>query len=262
MSDIDSLLQLMRRLRDPRSGCPWDLEQNFDTIVPYTIEEAYEVADAVQRRRYDELKDELGDLLFQVVFHAQMASEAGLFDFEDVVRTIVDKMTRRHPHVFGDAKVADAEEQTRAWEALKARERAEKDQQGSVLDQVPLALPALSRAAKLQKRAARQGFDWPQTAPVVNKIREELEELQAELDSGDRERQEEELGDLLFSCVNLARHLELDPEHTLRRANEKFARRYRALEAYFQSRNQTPNAATPEQLEAAWSEIKHKEIGD
>jgi len=259
MSDIQALLHLMARLRDPQSGCPWDLEQDFDSIVPYTIEEAYEVADAIQRRRYDELKDELGDLLFQVVFHSQLAHESGLFGFDDVVEAIVEKMTRRHPHVFGDAVVEDAEQQSRAWEELKARERSDRDKQTSLMDQVPLALPSLTRAAKLQKRAAKHGFDWPDAAPVMDKVREELGELQAELETGDRARIEEELGDLLFSCVNLARHLELDPEHTLRQANEKFSRRFRALEDHYRSIEGGLASTSPEQMEAVWSKIKQAE---
>jgi len=262
MSDVEALLQLMARLRDPRGGCPWDLEQDFDSIVPYTIEEAYEVADAIQRRCYDELKDELGDLLFQVVFHARLASENGLFDFHDVVDAIVDKMTRRHPHVFGDAVVEGAEQQSRAWEELKARERADKNSEASILDQVPLGLPALTRAAKLQKRAAKHGFDWPDIAPVMGKVREELDELQAELAEGNRECQEDELGDLLFSCVNLARHLDLDPEHSLRRANEKFIRRFHALEEHFHTAETELAAASPEQMEAVWSQIKLSEPSD
>jgi ATP diphosphatase len=262
MSDIKALLQLMARLRDPQSGCPWDIEQTFDTIAPYTIEEAYEVADAIERRAYDELVDELGDLLFQVVFHAQIAHEAKLFDFNDVVRAIVDKMTRRHPHVFGDAVIENAEEQTRAWEELKARERAQQDARGSLLDQVPLGLPALTRAAKLQKRAAKHGFDWQDTGPVLDKVREELDELQAELARGDRQRLQEELGDLLFSCVNLARHLDLDPEHTLRQANHKFSRRFRALEDHYRQQAGGLESATPEQMEVVWKQVKAEENPD
>ena len=259
MGDIRPLLQLMARLRDPQCGCPWDIEQTFGSIAPYTIEEAYEVADAIERHAYGELVDELGDLLFQVVFHAQIAREAHLFDFDDVVRAIVDKMTRRHPHVFGDAVIGSAEEQTRAWEELKAGERAQEDGQGSLMDHIPLGLPALTRAAKLQKRAARHGFDWPDVRPVVDKVREELDELQAELPRGDRTHLQEELGDLLFSCVNLARHLELDPEHALRQGNEKFSRRFHSLEQHFRHQPGGLEAASAEEMEEVWNRIKATE---
>ena len=262
MSDIDALLQLMARLRDPQSGCPWDIEQSFDSIAPYTIEEAYEVADAIERQAYGELVDELGDLLFQVVFHAQIAREARLFDFDDVVRAIVDKMTRRHPHVFGDAVIGSAEDQTRAWEQLKAAERAEKAVHDSLLDAIPVGLPALTRAAKLQKRAARHGFDWPDITPVLGKVREELDELQAELAQGDRTRLQEELGDLLFSCVNLTRHLDLDPEHALRQSNEKFRRRFRMLEEHYRQQPGGLESASPEQMDDVWNHIKAEENAD
>ena len=235
--DIGRLLQIMARLRTPRGGCPWDLEQNFATIAPYTIEEAYEVADAIDRGDMASLKDELGDLLFQVVFHAQMASEAGDFGFGDVVRNISDKMLRRHPHVFGDASIATAEAQTTAWETHKAAERqARAEAEGrapSVLDGVAAGLPALSRAIKLQNRAARVGFDWPDIAPVFDKISEEIGELRAELaaDSSNLNRLEDELGDVLFVLANLARHLKVDPEAALRRTNAKFERRFQRIEA-------------------------------
>ncbi len=233
--DIEGLLEVMARLRDPDGGCPWDVEQTFATIVPHTIEEAYEVADAIENNDMASLKDELGDLLFQVVFYAQMSKEAGDFDFHDVVAGISDKMVRRHPHVFADAVFDSAEEQLHAWEESKRRERAEKDKdtnddEESALDGVISALPALSRANKLQKRAARVGFDWDSTDPVVGKVREELEEVEAEIPSGDRGRLEDELGDLLFCCVNLARKLDIDPESALRGGNSKFERRFRRME--------------------------------
>ncbi|MBD3669866.1 MAG: nucleoside triphosphate pyrophosphohydrolase [Gammaproteobacteria bacterium] len=255
MSDIQALLDLMARLRDPQSGCPWDIEQNFDSIAPYTIEEAYEVADAIERKAYDELRDELGDLLFQVVFHARLAAESGHFDFNDVVRAIVDKMTRRHPHVFGNARVDDSAEQTRAWESLKAQERAQKPGQQYLLDDVPLGLPALTRAAKLQKRAARHGFDWPELAPVLDKVREELAEVEAELEANDPTRLQEEMGDLLFACVNLARHLNLDPEHSLRQGNEKFRQRFNRVEEHFHGVEGLESASL-EQMEQAWNRVK------
>ena len=244
---IDDLLEIMSRLRDPDGGCPWDVEQTFATIAPHTIEEAYEVADAIERGDMVALKDELGDLLFQVVFYAQMANEDGVFDFDAIVAAIADKMVRRHPHVFGDTEIADAEAQTIAWEEHKARERAEKagakggeggdgaqgsSAPGSALDGVTIALPALVRALKLQKRAARVGFDWDGLAPVLGKVREELTEVEAEIEAGNGEdRLGDELGDLMFCCVNLARKLGIDPEDALRRGNAKFDRRFRRMEA-------------------------------
>jgi len=241
--NIEGLLEVMARLRDPDGGCPWDVQQTLATIVPHTIEEAYEVADAIDNNDMAALKDELGDLLFQVVFYAQMAKEAGDFDFHDVVAAISDKMVRRHPHVFADAVFDSAEEQLHAWEESKRRERAEKDNgvkdtdvdEDSALDGVIHALPALSRANKLQKRAARVGFDWDSTDPVVGKVREELAEVEAEIQTGDRKRLEDELGDLLFCCVNLARKLEIDPEGALRGGNSKFERRFRRMEALLAS---------------------------
>ena len=234
---IDELLDVMARLRDPAHGCPWDVEQTFRTIAPYTIEEAYEVAEAIERDDMAALQDELGDLLFQVVFHARMAEEAGAFAFDDVAGGIVGKMVRRHPHVFGDKEVSDAAAQTVHWEELKAAEREtarNSSEPVSALDGVALGLPALLRALKLQKRAARVGFDWPSTLEVFEKFAEELAELQKEIDSnGDRERMTDEIGDLLFVLVNLARHLEVDPEGALRHANAKFERRFRAVERAF-----------------------------
>jgi nucleoside triphosphate diphosphatase len=231
------LLEIMARLRDPERGCPWDVEQDFASIAPYTIEEAYEVADAIDRGDFDALKDELGDLLLQVVFHARMAEESGRFDFSQVAQAICDKMVRRHPHVFGDETVADAEAQTRAWEEHKRRERDDGD--ASALAGVATGLPEWMRATKLQKRAATVGFDWPDHRPVIAKLKEELDEVSAEFDAAAaaphdtvlRERIEDELGDVLFVCVNLARHARVDAGAALRRANAKFERRFRRMEA-------------------------------
>ena len=229
----DELLKLMARLRDPDEGCPWDVEQTFASIAPYTIEEAYEVAQAIDGGDMDELKGELGDLLFQVVFHARMAEEAGHFDFSDVVKSVAEKMVRRHPHVWGDAKIDTADAQTTAWEEHKAAERAgdPKSAGASVLDNVPLALPSLLRAEKLQRGAARVGFDWPEVAPVVGKIKEEIAEISEALAEGSEiDKVGEEIGDLLFAVVNLARHLDIAPEEALRRSNVKFTRRFRYVE--------------------------------
>jgi nucleoside triphosphate diphosphatase len=259
---LDHLLAIMAQLRDQEHGCPWDREQDFATIAPYTIEEAYEVADAVARRDMAALKDELGDLLFQVVFHARMAEEAGLFDFAEVCAAIVDKMIRRHPHVFGDAEVSSAAAQTVAWEEHKALERhgraAAAVKAESVLDGVALALPALLRAAKIQQRAARIGFDWPQARPVIAKVIEEIAELEAELDGGaDRARIEDEIGDLLFAAANLARKLEIDPEAALRRATGKFERRFRRVETLAAERGIAHNL---DALDALWREVKRAEV--
>ncbi len=220
MSNLERLVAIMQRLRDPGHGCEWDLEQTFATIAPYTIEEAYEVADAIDRNDMEALEDELGDLQLQVVFHAQMAEELGHFTLDDVIRRICDKLERRHPHIFGGAI------QTPGWDTIKAAERREKRHE-SALDGVAIALPALDRASKLQKRAARTGFDWPDASGPRAKIDEELEELDRE---NDRDRQKDELGDLLFAVVNLARHLKIDPEEALRQANRKFERRFRRIE--------------------------------
>jgi MazG family protein len=258
---IDALLEVMARLRDPARGCPWDVEQTFRTIAPYTIEEAYEVAEAIERDDMGSLEDELGDLLLQVVFHSRMAEEAGHFAFDDVVRGIVDKMVRRHPHVFGDKDISGAAAQTRHWEDLKADERAKAAKSTtsngagvSALDGVALGLPALLRALKLQKRAARVGFDWPSTLEVFEKCAEEIAELQEEIDSnGDSERMTDEIGDLLFVLVNLARHLEVDPEGALRHANAKFERRFRAVERAFEH---DLDGVSLDQMEAAWQRAK------
>lgn len=257
-AEIDDLLKVMARLRDPEFGCPWDREQDFDTIVPYTIEEAYEVADAISRNDMPDLRDELGDLLFQVVFHSRMAEEAGEFSFADVVEGIVEKMVRRHPHVFADEEVADAEAQTRAWEEHKAKERQAKGQHHSLLDGVTLGLPALSRAQKLQKRAARAGFDWPEVAGVLDKISEELEEVRAEIDAGDQSALEAEIGDLLFACVNLARYSGVEPESALRRTNEKFERRFRYIEQALSRVGKDIEQCPLEEMDALWNEAKEK----
>jgi len=265
MSDaekIQRLLAIMARLRDPARGCPWDREQDFTSIAPYTIEEAYEVAEAIAENDMAALKDELGDLLFQVVFHARMAEEQGAFDFGDVAETITDKMLRRHPHVFGGVEIADAAAQTVAWEEHKAQERRAKDGGGKVsaLDGVGVALPALTRAEKIQKRAARVGFDWPSAAPIFDKIEEEITELRAELDANVPARIEDELGDLLFAVANLARHLDVDPETALRKATRKFERRFRRVEALLAESGRTPSGSTLDEMEAEWRRAKAEEL--
>ena len=255
------LLAVMAWLRDRQHGCPWDVEQTFRTIAPYTIEEAYEVADAIDRDDLGALKEELGDLLLQVVYHAQMAHESGAFGFADVASAIADKMVDRHPHVFGDARVATAEAQTVSWEARKAIERAAKRagaEPAGALDGVARALPALLRAEKIQKRAARVGFDWKQTGPVIDKIEEELGELRAELEAGDvdQARLTDELGDVLFAVANLARHCKIDPETALRATNDKFERRFRHIERRLAEAGRKPADATLEEMEALWQEAK------
>ncbi len=250
------LREIMRRLRDPQTGCPWDIEQTFASIAPYTIEEAYEVADAIEREAWGELKGELGDLLFQSVFHAQMAEDAGLFDFDDVANAIADKMVARHPHVFGDeSRDKSAEQQTRDWETVKAAERAAKDEKG-VLDGVALGLPALTRAVKLQNRAARVGFDWPQTDQVLDKVAEEMAELREATDPAHRA---EEFGDLLFVMANLARHLDIDPEDALRAANRKFTRRFGSIESALAEQGRHPKDSTLEEMDALWEAAKRAE---
>jgi ATP diphosphatase len=255
------LLAVMAWLRDRQHGCPWDVEQTFRTIAPYTIEEAYEVADAIDRDDLGALKEELGDLLLQVVYHAQMAHESGAFGFADVASAIADKMVDRHPHVFGDARVATAEAQTVSWEARKALERAAKRasaEPAGALDGVARALPALLRAEKIQKRAARVGFDWKQIGPVIDKIEEELGELRAELEAGDvdQARLTDELGDVLFAVANLARHCKIDPEAALRATNDKFERRFRHIERRLAEAGRKPADATLEEMEALWQEAK------
>jgi ATP diphosphatase len=252
------LLSIMARLRAP-DGCPWDREQDFASIAPYTIEEAYEVADAIARGPdFAALKDELGDLLFQVVYHARMAEEAGQFSFGDVAEAISAKMIRRHPHVFGDAEARSADAQTAAWEAQKAEERARRAETG-VLAGVPTTLPALTRAAKLTRRAARVGFDWPDAGAVLDKLEEEAAELRAELPAASRERLADELGDLLFVLANLARKLDLDPETCLAGANAKFERRFRTVEQSLAEQGRSPQEATLEEMEAAWLRAKAAE---
>ena len=250
------LLEIMRRLRDPNSGCPWDIEQNFATIAPYTIEEAYEVADAIERNAWDELKGELGDLLFQSVFHAQMAAEAGLFNFDDVANTMSDKMVARHPHVFGDeSRDKTAQQQTQDWEQIKAVERAARAQSG-VLEGVAIGLPALLRAHKLQKRAARVGFDWPDITQVLDKLVEEAAELAEAKAQLGADEIEEEMGDLLFVMANLARHLGVEPEAALRRANAKFTRRFAHIEAALAQQGKTPQQSNLAEMDALWNSAK------
>ena len=257
---IERLLAIMARLRDPVRGCPWDREQNFATIAPYTIEEAYEVADAIQRNAIGELKDELGDLLFQVVFHARMAEEAGHFDFADVANAISDKMERRHPHVFGDVEIRDAAQQTVAWEAHKAAERSEKKEGAGALAGVPLALPALLRAEKLGKRAARVGFDWPNAGAVLDKVREEVGEIAEAIDGKESdERIGQEIGDLLFAASQLARHYKLNPETALREANARFERRFGQVERALAANGRSPAEAGMDELESLWGEAKKAE---
>ncbi|WP_371059401.1 nucleoside triphosphate pyrophosphohydrolase [Rhodosalinus sp. 5P4] len=253
---VPRLKAIMARLRDPERGCPWDVEQDFASIAPYTIEEAYEVADAIERGAWDELEGELGDLLLQVIFHAQIADEKGLFDFDSVADRISEKMIARHPHVFGDdSRDKSAEQQTRDWEAIKAAERAAKNAHG-VLDDVAVGLPALLRAVKLQKRAARVGFDWPETGQVLDKIAEEARELVEARDTLGPDEIEAEMGDLLFVMANLARHLEVDPEAALRRANAKFTRRFRAIEAALAAEGRRPEDSTLDEMDALWDRAK------
>jgi MazG family protein len=254
-----ALIALMARLRDPASGCPWDKEQTFATIAPYTVEEAYEVADAIQRTSLPDLREELGDLLFQVVFHARMAEEQGAFDFVDVANALVAKMTARHPHVFGEGDSRTAEEQTHAWEKGKAEERKRKGAAG-VLDDVPLALPALMRAEKLTKRAGRIGFDWPSPAPVLDKLQEELAELDEARAAGDQDAIAEEMGDVLFVMANLARKLGVDPEDALRKTNAKFERRFRHIEARLRERGHE-GVRPLDELDPLWEEAKRIERG-
>jgi len=263
------LVELMARLRTPGTGCPWDVEQTFETIAPYTIEEAYEVADAIQRGDMGDLKGELGDLLFQSVFHARMAEEAGAFTIDDVVRSLVDKMIARHPHVFGDASVDSAEAQTGAWEVMKAAERAEKAQKQakagpvSALDGVAVALPALMRAEKLTKRAGRVGFDWPSPEPVLEKLEEEIGELEEAVarPKPDKAHIAEELGDILFVVANLCRKLEVDPEEALRAANAKFVKRFHGMEALARSRGLDFASLSLDEQEALWTDVKKAERG-
>ncbi|HBK51168.1 MAG TPA: nucleoside triphosphate pyrophosphohydrolase [Pseudomonas sp.] len=266
---LDDLLHLMARLRDPQYGCPWDLKQNYASIVPHTIEEAYEVADTIERGDFEHLQGELGDLLFQVVYYSQLAREEGRFEFDGVVDSITRKLIRRHPHVFPTGELyapldtpslSEAQVKSR-WEEIKAEERAEKSQpeQLSLLDDVPATLPALSRAAKLQKRAATVGFDWPAALPVLDKVREELDEVLQAMADGDADALEDEVGDLLFATVNLARHLKQDPEHALRRANRKFERRFRFIEQALRDSGRPIEDCDLDELDALWGEAKRQE---
>jgi ATP diphosphatase len=266
--DIQELLDIMVRLRSRDGGCPWDVEQTFATVAPYTIEEAYEVADAIARQNMPALKDELGDLLFQVVFHARIAEEANLFRFADVVGAISDKMVHRHPHVFGSTKFDNLEAQTAAWENLKAAERDAARAPGtppSVLDGLPASLPALKQAEKLQKRAARVGFDWTDAKDILGKIQEELDEVRAEFRTDGQptstERLSDELGDLLFACVNLARKAGIDPGMALRGTNLKFERRFRRVEALLRAAGKAPEGASLDEMEELWIQAKHEERG-
>ena len=262
--EIERLLEIMRALRDPQQGCPWDREQSYRTIVPHTLEEAYEVADAIERNDLKELRGELGDLLFQVVFYAQIASEEGEFSFDEVVMSINEKLIRRHPHVFADAIVEDSDSQTEAWEQLKSEERRQKGgDQESVLDGVLAALPALTRAAKVQRKAVRVGFDWPEVSGVLDKVEEEFAELRQELeaDSIDQQLVDEEMGDLLFSVVNLCRHLKLDGEGALRRATNKFESRFRAMEQQLTVDGKELRQLSIDEMESAWREVKAEEGG-
>ena len=256
---MSRLIEIMRRLRDPQTGCPWDIEQDFASIAPYTIEEAYEVADAISRADWDDLKGELGDLLLQAVFHAQMADEGNLFDFKDVANGIADKMVARHPHVFGEeSRDKSAEQQTRDWESVKAAERAAKAQTG-VLEGVAVGLPALLRAVKLQNRAARVGFDWPEASQLNDNIAEEADDLREAAATLPQDKIEEEFGDLLFVMANLARHLSVDPEGALRGANAKFIRRFERIEAWLAERGKRPEESDLEEMDALWDRAKAEE---
>ncbi len=256
---IDRLLAIMARLRDPEGGCPWDQVQTFQTIAPYTVEEAYEVADAIERGDTADLKDELGDLLLQVVFHARMAEEQGLFDFDAVAEAINSKMIRRHPHVFAGETYANLDDQKAGWEALKADERARKGKTASLLDDVPVGLPALTRAVKLSKRAAGVGFVWPSVNEVVDKLHEEVGELVAEVQAGDLEKARQELGDVLFIVANLARTLDVDPEDALRYTNSKFVKRFRYIEEKLAALGRTPEQSDLAEMDALWDEAKRAE---
>lgn len=270
-SDISRLLDIMAALRTPETGCPWDLDQDFASIIPYTIEEAYEVADAIERGDLADLRDELGDLLLQVVFHARMAEEQGAFAFPDVVEAITRKLIRRHPHVFGDTKNLSPTEVKNLWDSIKREERAERRasreklgmppeaHEAGFLGGIPTALPALTRAQKLTAKAAKVGFDWPDAGQVIDKIHEELEEVKEASSSGDRDRIEDEIGDLLFSVTNLARHFSIDPERALRRTNSKFERRFRAVEEALKEQDRSLDEASLEEMEELWVRAKQAE---
>ena len=257
---IDRILRIMTALRTPETGCPWDLQQDFKSIAPYTLEEAYEVVDAIERGDMDDLKDELGDLLLQVVFHARMAEETGQFSFDDVATAISDKMERRHPHVFGDNDADTPEAVNQNWEDIKEAEKVAKGKpnaETSLLDDVPLSLPAMSRAVKLQKRAARIGFDWNEAEPIFDKLQEEVGELREAMQNGDKDAIEDEFGDVLFVVANLGRHLKLDPEKALRRGNAKFTRRFKSLEQ--QARDSKATVHTLDDYEVFWQRAKAAE---
>jgi MazG family protein len=256
---IDRLIAIMARLRDPETGCPWDVQQTFASIAPYTVEEAYEVADAIERGDLDDLKDELGDLLLQVVFHGRMAEEQGAFAFDDVATAICDKLERRHPHEIAGIRYGSIAEQGAAWEAGKAAERVDKGRAASLLDDVPVGLPALTRAVKLSKRAARVGFVWPTVGEVIAKLHEEVGELQAEITTGDREKLRQEMGDVLFVVANLARALDIEPEDALRSTNAKFVRRFRFIEAALAARGKTPEQSDLAEMDALWDQAKAAE---
>lgn len=269
MSDITRLLDIMARLRDPEQGCPWDKQQSFETILPFTLEEVYEVADAIDRGAMDELKSELGDLLFQIVFYAQIARERGLFDFGDIVAGISDKLVQRHPHVFAaettSAGITSVEAQSVAWEKHKEQERAHKAESearpASVLDNIPVALPGLMRAAKLQRRVMRVGFDWPDIMPVLDKIEEEIGELREALaNGGKRDEMEHEIGDLMFACVNLARHADIDPEVALRSVNRRFESRFRRVETLATERGRALPEMTLAEMNELWEQAKVEEV--
>ena len=264
--DIARLIEIMAALRTPKSGCPWDLEQDFASIAPYTIEEAYEVADAIGRGDLADLRDELGDLLLQVVFHARMAQEQQAFDFADVVESITTKLIRRHPHVFGDTKDLSPDAVKSLWDSIKAEEKAERASRGNATETregalagVPVNLPALTRALKLQQKAGKVGFDWNDPLAVLAKIREETEEIEADLQAGRRPEAAGEVGDLLFAVVNLARHLDADPERILRATNAKFERRFASIEAALEAQGRKPESATLEEMEALWNAAKAAE---
>jgi ATP diphosphatase len=263
--DITRLIEIMAALRTPGSGCPWDLAQNFATIAPYTVEEAYEVADAIARGDLTDLREELGDLLLQVVYHAGMAQEQGAFDFGDVVQTITEKMLRRHPHVFGDARGLTPNAVAELWDRIKAQEKAgkppspDREERAEALAEVPIGLPALTRALKLQQKASKVGFDWNDPMAVLAKIREEADEIETALRAGEREQAATEVGDLLFAVVNLARHLDADPETTLRGTNQKFERRFASIERALAARGKTPEQSTLAEMDALWNAAKAAE---